>query len=72
VNDSGDAPLVDVQIELFDASNGAVIGTTVTDSLGKFTFSVAPGKYTVCETNPSGYVDVADSDSGDFRERQLR
>ena len=61
-DDIGDSPLENVIITLKN-DLGATVATTTTDNTGKYTFSdVAPGNYTVEETNLSDYGDVSDSD----------
>ncbi|MCA9156303.1 MAG: carboxypeptidase regulatory-like domain-containing protein, partial [Planctomycetales bacterium] len=66
--DPGESPLGGVTVELLD-STGKVIATTTTDDDGFYTFTnLAPGKYTVRETQPDGYFDggqVAGSHGGD-------
>jgi uncharacterized protein YfaS (alpha-2-macroglobulin family) len=44
--DSGEPGIANVTVELLD-SNGNVIGTTTTNSSGKYSFTVLPGTYTV-------------------------
>jgi serine-aspartate repeat-containing protein C/D/E len=51
----GDTPLENVQIQLLDA-NGNVVGTTSTDADGRYKFEgLAPGNYSVRESQPAGY-----------------
>ncbi|MBK8347126.1 MAG: carboxypeptidase regulatory-like domain-containing protein [Saprospiraceae bacterium] len=60
----GDTPLANVTLQLKDAVTGAVIATTTTNAQGQYTFSnVAPGNYTIMETDPAGYQDVSDVDT---------
>ena len=57
-DDDGDNALVGVVVVLIDAK-GNVVGNTTTDSSGDFYFKdVLPGKYSVVEYNPKGYIDV--------------
>ena len=64
-NDTGDVPLEGVVVKLIDA-NGNEVATTTTDASGNYVFNdVAPGQYSVMETNPAGYDDVSDTDGGD-------
>ena len=63
-NDTGDVPIPGVTITLRDG-NGNVVGTTVTDANGFYSFTGLPGgNYTVVETNKPGYTDVGDVDGG--------
>ncbi|TWU39420.1 SdrD B-like domain-containing protein [Novipirellula artificiosorum] len=53
----GNQPLVDVRVELRDAS-GVMIATTKTDSAGNYSFAETPiGKYQIIEFTPSGLLD---------------
>ena len=62
-NDSGDAPLEDVTINLFDA-DGALVASTTTDVDGLYEFTdIASGEYTVEQVNFPGYGDVMDGDT---------
>jgi len=54
VQDSGEAGLCGVSVQLKDAS-GKVVATTTTDSAGHYSFTADPGSYTVSVTAPSGY-----------------
>ena len=55
VYDPEESPLVGVTITLRDAS-GATVGTTTTDADGNYSFDdLAPGEYSVTETQPDGY-----------------
>ena len=61
-NGSGDVPIEGVTITLRDAT-GAVVATAVTDADGKYDFlDLAPGNYTVEQTQPAGFDDVSDED----------
>ena len=62
-DDVGDSPLSGVTVELFEDGNATAIAITTTNSDGKYTFiNVAPGDYTVVQTNLNDYGDVKDSD----------
>ncbi|MYN30222.1 SdrD B-like domain-containing protein [Duganella levis] len=69
VQDSGEAGIVGVKVDLKDA-NGNIVKTTTTGADGKYSFTVDPGKYTVSVTAPTGMtatdqhkgVDAVDSD----------
>ena len=69
VQDSGEAGIVGVKVDLKDA-NGNIVKTTTTGADGKYSFTVDPGKYTVSVTAPTGMtatgqhkgVDGVDSD----------
>ncbi len=53
---AGDLPLANVQLVLVD-SNGTEVARTVTDSQGRYAFEdLEPGKYSVREFSPSGYL----------------
>lgn len=53
---SGDLPLANVKLVLVD-SNGSEVARTVTDTDGMYAFEdLAPGKYSVREFSPSGYL----------------
>jgi hypothetical protein len=56
--DTGEPGLSGVTIHLFgtDGRGNAVHVHATTNGSGAYTFSVAPGSYTVCETVPSGYT----------------
>jgi len=57
-----DNPIAGVTIELYDGS-GNLIASTVTDSLGNYTFAeLPPGNYTVVEVNPPGFTSTYDLD----------
>ncbi|MBL9143555.1 MAG: carboxypeptidase regulatory-like domain-containing protein [Verrucomicrobiaceae bacterium] len=75
-DNDGDTPIVGVVLTLVDSSGNPVDGdpntsgvqpiTTTTQPDGTYTFlDVPPGTYGVKETQPSGYLDVTDSDGGD-------
>ncbi len=53
VQDSGEAGIVGVKVDLKDA-NGNIVKTTTTGADGKYSFTVDPGKYTVSVTAPTG------------------
>jgi serine-aspartate repeat-containing protein C/D/E len=69
VQDSGEAGIVGVKVDLKDA-NGTIVKTTTTGADGKYSFTVDPGKYTVSVSAPAGMtatdqhkgVDATDSD----------
>ncbi len=64
-DNSGDTALSGVTITLKD-NNGDPVATTTTDNNGNYSFSdIAPGDYTVEQTDPNGYVSVSDGDSVD-------
>jgi protocatechuate 3,4-dioxygenase beta subunit len=72
VQDSGEAGIASVTVELKDAS-GKVVQTTSTDAGGRYNFTADPGSYTVSVKAPAGYVftgkdagadDAKDSDVG--------
>ncbi|MEI6175856.1 MAG: SdrD B-like domain-containing protein [Verrucomicrobiota bacterium] len=66
-NNSGDAPISGVTLDLRDASTNAIVATTTTNGSGAYTFSdVAPGSYLIVETQPSGYNSVSDKDGGNL------
>ena len=55
----GDVGIDGVTVTLFDANDDQVAQTT-TDGNGNYSFSdLAPGSYSVVETDPSGYVSVS-------------
>ena len=56
--DPSEPGIADVRIHLFgtDGQGNAVHVHAVTDANGNYSFSVAPGSYTVCETVPAGYT----------------
>ena len=54
----GDIPLVGVVVDLVD-SLGKIVANATTDSNGNFVFTlVPPGKYTVVQLTPAGYINV--------------
>lgn len=54
--ESGEAPIANVTITLLDSSGG-IVATTQTDATGRYRFiGLEPGKYTVRETQPAGYL----------------
>lgn len=56
IQDSGEPPLAGVTVTLYNAA-GAVIGSTITDNQGKYTFNDLPaGTYSVGFTPPIGMV----------------
>ncbi|WP_374359966.1 SdrD B-like domain-containing protein [Pseudoduganella danionis] len=55
VQDSGEAGLADVVVELKDGS-GNVVASTKTDANGKYHFDVNPGTYSVTVQTPNGYA----------------
>ena len=60
-NDSGDEPIVNVLIKLYD-SEGEFVAETRTGEDGRFQFDNLPaGTYEVKETNNAGFEDVRDS-----------
>ena len=64
-NDSPDAPLANVTLNLLDPS-GTLVATTTSDDEGNYQFSdVTPGEYTVEQVNLTGYGDVSDRDGED-------
>ncbi|MBC4018116.1 SdrD B-like domain-containing protein, partial [Siccirubricoccus deserti] len=72
VQDSGEAGIAGVTVELLDAT-GAVVATTITGSAGAYRFTgLVPGTYSTRFVTPDGYVptvanqgsdDAADSDA---------
>jgi protocatechuate 3,4-dioxygenase beta subunit len=53
IQDAGELGIANVKVELKNTA-GAVIGTTTTDSTGKYGFDVIPGSYSVKVTSPAG------------------
>ena len=75
-DNTGDTGISGVTLTLVDSSGNPVDGDTVTAGVqpittttaanGSYTFTgVPPGTYGVLETQPSGYLNVTDSDGGD-------
>jgi protocatechuate 3,4-dioxygenase beta subunit len=68
VQDSGEAGIAGVNVQLKD-STGKVVQTTTTAADGKYSFTADPGAYTVSVTAPSGYQftgkDVGSDDNKD-------
>jgi len=56
----GDTPIVGAVIEVVDGAG--VTQTTTTDANGMYMFTVAPGPFTVTETDPTGFDSVSDVD----------
>ncbi|MEO1801123.1 MAG: SdrD B-like domain-containing protein, partial [Cyanobacteria bacterium J06629_2] len=70
-NDSGDAPLENVTINLID-STGTLVASTTTDSEGNYEFTnITPGEYTVEQVNLTGYGDVSDRDGENLNQTIL-
>ncbi|MEO1340256.1 MAG: SdrD B-like domain-containing protein, partial [Cyanobacteria bacterium J06635_13] len=70
-NDSGDAPLENVTINLID-STGTLVASTTTDSEGNYEFTnITPGEYTVEQVNLTGYGDVSDRDGENLNRTTL-
>jgi len=62
---NGDTPINNVTVVLFDDA-GNPVDTFVTGPTGTYQFNdVAPGEYTVVETDPIDYVSVSDQDISD-------
>ncbi|OEZ59057.1 SdrD B-like domain-containing protein [Duganella sp. HH105] len=68
VQDSGEAGICGVTVQLKDAT-GKIVATTTTDTAGHYSFTADPGSYTVSVTAPSGYAftgkDVGSDDARD-------
>jgi hypothetical protein len=70
-NNSGDSPISGVTLTLFsdpnadgDPSDGVLIATTVTNSLGAYTFAdQPPGAYVVVQSQPVTHINVTDGDT---------
>ncbi|RLD42291.1 MAG: hypothetical protein DRI88_11820, partial [Bacteroidetes bacterium] len=61
-DDIGDKPMAGVEIVLYDA-NGNEVARTLTAADGTYIFTDLPqGVYTIRETQPSGYLDVGETD----------
>ncbi len=56
----GDTPIVGAVIVVVDGAG--VSQTIMTDATGMYMFTVAPGPYTVTETDPAGFDSVSDVD----------
>ncbi len=57
IMDPNEQPLAGVKIEIFDKS-GRLVATTTTDNEGRYKFeNLAPGEYTVVETQPEGFFE---------------
>ncbi len=57
---AGDTLLKGVTVKLYDG-DGNLVGTTTTDSKGKYSFTgLSPDTYIVVETQPSGYLEGGD------------
>jgi len=67
VRDAGEPGIADVQIHLFgtDGAGNAVHQHATTDANGAYSFSVAPGSYTVCESVPAGFTQSFPSSGAD-------
>jgi protocatechuate 3,4-dioxygenase beta subunit len=63
VQDSGEAGLAGVTVQLKDA-DGHVVATTTTDGSGQYHFDVNAGTYTVNVAPPAGYVATAQGQGG--------
>ena len=60
----GDVAIPGVLLTLFD-SNGNSIDTTTTDENGDYSFgNLLPGDYTIEQTQPNGFVSIADNQGG--------
>lgn len=59
--DGSEPPIAHVQLDLVD-QDGNRVATTNTNSEGQYSFDqIMPGRYSVVETQPSGYLDGLDS-----------
>jgi hypothetical protein len=57
VLDNGESGIPGVTVDLLNASTGAVVQSSVTDSNGNYLFTnVGPGSYTISEEIPFGYI----------------
>src|SRR6266508_1491680 len=67
VRDAGEPGIAGVEIHLFgtDGAGTAVHQHATTDANGDYSFSVAPGSYTVCETVPAGFTQSFPSSGAD-------
>jgi protocatechuate 3,4-dioxygenase beta subunit len=68
-NNSGDAPLAGVTLQLLDSAGNPVVDgsnnpiTVTTNATGNYTFTgVAPGNYQIRQVNQSDYINVSDTD----------
>lgn len=64
LNGSGDIPIALSSMTLIDVS-GVVVGTTLTDSSGDFSFDAPAGRYNVVVVASPQYVALSDTDGGD-------
>lgn len=56
IRDTGEAPIPGVTVQLFD-QNGKIVGSRITGVDGSYLFeNLAPGIYSVVETNPQNYL----------------
>jgi len=61
---TGDTPIANVTLTLFDAA-GVQVATTTTATNGNYCFNnLRPGDFTVKETQPAGYLDVSENEGG--------
>lgn len=71
----GDKPIAGVTLQLLDA-NGQVIGTTLTDASGHYSFGeLMPGQYSVRQVQPDGYFTAGEkvgSGSGTAATNEIR
>ena len=59
--DASEEPIAGTNVALVD-DTGRIVATTRTDSRGAYRFDdVAPGEYSIVETQPDGYLDGADT-----------
>ena len=63
MQDAGEASgVTNVTVVIYN-TNDVALATNVTDTSGNYTFTnLLPGDYTIGETNPTGWVSVADAD----------
>ncbi|RFP13729.1 SdrD B-like domain-containing protein [Duganella sp. BJB475] len=64
VQDSGEAGLANVTVQLKDV-DGHVVMSTTTDASGKYHFDVNPGTYSVSVQAPAGYAPTVKGHGGD-------
>jgi len=64
VQDSGEAGLANVTVQLKDV-DGHVVSTTTTDASGNYHFDVNPGTYSVSVQAPAGYAPTVKGQGGD-------